>query len=239
MDFRSVLLALVISCSLIFYHGAEALERLPLDSVSTGELQQDIVIKKAFDDASGNTLLYIYPLEYWYVALTNTASISQSRRDATCDLLNGLLVIGVLVMEVTPLGGLDFYTKDELLKGMVINYVDSAANEHQLDPIAEIDPDVQLILDNVRLVMASSMGRGGASVEMVVVADTNSDGTRLVDPYVSGKLVVGLMSRKGAPVYLEVEMPFNSLFVPRLCPNGKPAHVSWRYCPWTGEPLPR
>jgi hypothetical protein len=34
-----------------------------------------------------------------------------------------------------------------------------------------------------------------------------------------------------------LETPLNSLFVPRTCPNGKPAHVSWKFCPWGGERL--
>ena len=34
-----------------------------------------------------------------------------------------------------------------------------------------------------------------------------------------------------------VELPINALFVPRLCSDGREAHVTWNYCPWTGERL--
>jgi hypothetical protein len=37
---------------------------------------------------------------------------------------------------------------------------------------------------------------------------------------------------------MKIEMPIDALFVQRMCPNGKPAHVSWVVCPWDGGKLP-
>jgi hypothetical protein len=47
------------------------------------------------------------------------------------------------------------------------------------------------------------------------------------------------LSNADAVHMAELELPLDSLFVPRLCPNGKPAHVSWDYCPWSGKKLKR
>ena len=64
------------------------------------------------------------------------------------------------------------------------------------------------------------------------------DGKRILDPYQPGGLQVDLKRKNNQPLQAKIEFPLNSLYVPRRCPNGKPAHVSWKFCPWTGAKLP-
>ena len=59
----------------------------------------------------------------------------------------------------------------------------------------------------------------------------------MVDPYLQGLISVQIAKRNGDLMTADIEMPLNSLFVPRKCPNGKDAHISWKYCPWSGKLL--
>ena len=57
--------------------------------------------------------------------------------------------------------------------------------------------------------------------------------------YDNSRLRVKLLNSDGeVRNNMSIDMPLNELFIPRLCNNGKPAHVSWHYCPWGGERLP-
>jgi hypothetical protein len=60
-----------------------------------------------------------------------------------------------------------------------------------------------------------------------------------VSPLAAGELrieVAGFQGgRSGAG---RIETPLNALFVPRLCPGGRPADIRWKVCPWDGTPLP-
>jgi hypothetical protein len=48
---------------------------------------------------------------------------------------------------------------------------------------------------------------------------------------VMGPMLEGAMGNMGKNM---------SFFVlPRMCPNGKPAHVTWVVCPWDGSKLPQ
>ena len=73
--------------------------------------------------------------------------------------------------------------------------------------------------------------------DFFVLSDTDQ-GDRLLSPYGNSTLLVTLTNKKGEVLEpIRFEMPLDSLFVPRMCPNGKPAHVSWVVCPWDGSKL--
>jgi hypothetical protein len=50
-------------------------------------------------------------------------------------------------------------------------------------------------------------------------------------------LTFDLKTRKDVQLTSRVGMPLDSLFKPRFCPNGKKAHISWEFCPWSGKKL--
>lgn len=81
------------------------------------------------------------------------------------------------------------------------------------------------------------MGNLGSNMHFFVLADRNANDERIIDPYEVNALRIGLKKSDGERLNVVLETPLNSLFVPRTCPNGKPAHVSWKFCPWGGERL--
>jgi hypothetical protein len=86
--------------------------------------------------------------------------------------------------------------------------------------------------------LEASLGKMGKNLQFFVL-DDEVGGKRLISPYDNSALRVSLTSKSGAAISpLVLEMPVDALFVPRTCPNGKPAHISWVVCPWDGTKLP-
>ena len=81
------------------------------------------------------------------------------------------------------------------------------------------------------------MGNLGKNMHFYVLNDKSKSFPRLLDPYRKGQINIQLSRKDDVLMTASIEMPLNSLFVPRKCPNGKDAHISWKYCPWTGKRL--
>ena len=81
------------------------------------------------------------------------------------------------------------------------------------------------------------MGNLGSNMHFFVLNDELESSPRLIDPYLKGHISIQLERRDEVQLDARIEMPLNSLFIPRKCPNGMDAHVSWKFCPWTGKPL--
>jgi len=151
------------------------------------------------------------------------------------EVFSGVSILGVSHADIGTLGALDFYSKEEIKNNMLVFYSDFRDKRQRLSLRKTFNPDLEIFLAMFKPVMESA-GRFGTSVHFFVIND-QSNSSRVVDPYREGKLEIQLMRRDGVLMTATIEMPLNSLFVPRICPTGKEAHVSWNYCPWTGEPL--
>ena len=95
-----------------------------------------------------------------------------------------------------------------------------------------------MLIGSIAPALGATIGSLGDNLQFFVFNDQTLDRKRLMDPGLPGGLIVELTGKEGRSLQAEFEFPLNSLYVPRKCPNGKPAHISWRYCPWTGKKLP-
>jgi hypothetical protein len=87
--------------------------------------------------------------------------------------------------------------------------------------------------------LSATLGKLGESMYFVVL-DDQVKGHRVISPLEKGALRVTLTHEGPEPLgTFEFETPLDSLYVPRMCPNGKPAHISWVVCPWDGTKLPQ
>lgn len=121
---------------------------------------------------------------------------------------------------------------------LTVAYRDSSGAEFVMESVIVPDADFQSVLDILRPTMQKKLGYLSNGIHFLVFPDVDESGERIVDPYIPGALEFWMETRSGKEMYGEIELPMDALFVPRICPNGKPAHVSWKYCPWTGEKLP-
>ena len=190
---------------------------------------------------TNNTFDFIWwiPAEYWEVAFSQDSSVPQDQAQLFLGILRNYSVLAVLQADISAFGAFTFFDRERLMDGLAVEYVRADGKTLPI-PIDEVaDPDLRLLLDQLKPVLAAAMGSMGENFYFFPVPDTGKDGERLVSPYADGEVRVRLAARnaQAAPV-LSLEFPLNALFVPRMCPNGKPAHISWSYCPWSGEKLP-
>jgi hypothetical protein len=77
---------------------------------------------------------------------------------------------------------------------------------------------------------------GGGKMHFYVLGDRDEEDRR-VDPHTTGKISVTLSKRNKDVVEGGGGIPFNSLFIPRKCPNGEDTDITWAYYPWADNRL--
>src|SRR5262245_42462882 len=102
----------------------------------------------------------------------------------------------------------------------------SGKDRKAVKPIEKVADDLELLLKVLSPILEAALGPMGKNLNFFVLAD-QVKGDRLISPYGNNSLSVSLTSKDGKALGPAVfEMPLDSLFVPRICPNGKPAEVS-------------
>ena len=183
-------------------------------------------------------LMWWIPPEYWEIVFRSEAGMPAEQVDQFLGLLRNYSIIAVIQADISMFGAFTFYDKESFVENMVVEYIDADGNALEISHTEVTDPDVRLLLDQLRPVLAAAMGNMGENFYFFPLKDRADDGSRLVSPYEKGLLRTSLTPRKdGEASVLQLELPLDALFVPRVCPNGKPAHVTWSHCPWSGKKL--
>ena len=226
--YTAVLMVLFCASSLV---GAE---RLELSKVSPDKFTEDTQILFQEGGDSHISMAWWIPSEFWRSVFKRDAGVSQAELQQMVDILDGVSLIAIVQADISAFGSFDFYPKDEVAKGLkiVLNDGDRAKVVQQK---TNISPDLQMLLSMFQPILGSSMGNLGNNMHFFVLDDGEDE--RVLDPYEYGKLEVSLQKRGGKELNSYIQMPLNALFVPRICPNGKEAHISWNYCPWSGQKL--
>jgi hypothetical protein len=187
--------------------------------------------------AGGVHLAWWIPPEYWEASLSRDANVTDAARKQVLDTLRGYSMLAVVQAEVGALGNFTFYERDAVIKGLKLELSDGK-DWASLVPLAEVPQKLAPLLKVLGPILSSAMGPMGQNMNFFVLDDQKKGG-RLISPYEPGMLRITLSDNKGVKLEpLLIEFPLDSLYVPRRCPNGKPAHVSWMVCPWDGSKLP-
>jgi hypothetical protein len=151
--------------------------------------------------------------------------------------MSGISLLAVVQADISSVGAFKFYSKEEIEENMTLSYSGADGKRQKLTPVQSIDPDLEIVLGVFKPVLGAAMGNLGNNMHFYVLNDRAKSSPRLLDPYRKGQIDIRLARRDNVLMDASIEMPINALFVPRKCPNGKDAHVSWVYCPWTGKKL--
>lgn len=188
--------------------------------------------------AGGVHLAWWIPAEYWEASLSRDPNVTDAARKQVLDTLRGYSMLAVVQAEVGALGNFTFYERDAVIKGLKLELSDGK-DWASLVPLAEVPQKLAPLLKVLGPILSSAMGPMGQNMNFFVL-DDHKKGGRLISPYEPGMLRITLTDNKGVKLEpLLIEFPLDSLYVPRRCPNGKPAHVSWMVCPWDGSKLPQ
>ncbi|MFL1406851.1 hypothetical protein ACJO2E_16055 [Marinobacter sp. M1N3S26] len=230
---------LLPSLALILLMSTQALavERKPLADVPTDELTEDtqVMPKGAGDDHAA--VVWWIPKEFWQAILSRDTFSSEADKQATIDAVSGVSILGVVQADITQMGAFKFYPMQEIEDTMRVTFTPEGSDPIVLKPMKELDPDLEMMLGAFRPILAGAIGNLGSNLQFFVYDDKQAGSDRLLDPYSTGTLDVDLTKRNGDAMEGTIELPLNSLFIPRKCPNGRDAHISWDYCPWSGERL--
>ena len=211
-----------------------AAEKRALTDVDSGILTREL----QHSDDDGIVVAWWLPSEFWAVALANQKTLTAVQIEEFMKILRQYTLIAVVDGEV---GGaaIDFQERDAVAKSLTVELVDGTGKSRKVVPVESVPEDLKPLFTILVPAMGAAMGNLGRNLHFFVFLDQVGD-SRLFSPYEPGAVVVKLSGRARRPdVSLTIERPLDSLLVPRLCANGKPAHVSWNYCPWDGEKLPQ
>ena len=173
--------------------------------------------------------------EFWEVSMAQDDSMSYTEKQEFLNMLGDISIMCVFQGELSDYGISLPYSKEKVQSGMTILYTNENGNTKLIKPMSALSPDLDFMLNTIMQgMMANSLGQMGENMHMYVI---DNRGTTKIDPYKKGILTVNLTGDKGKQLSTDLQFPLNSLYVPRVCPNGKEAHISWDYCPWTGKHL--
>jgi hypothetical protein len=188
--------------------------------------------------ASDLALVWWIPAEFWEVSMRQESMVPDEQVNQVMGVLKNYSVLAVVQANVSPFGSFQFFEKEQIMKGMNVECGRPDGSVEAISHTEPSDPDLRIMLDQMRPILAQAMGSLGQNFYFFPLPDVDDDGERLLSPYDKGMIRVKLLNADAVHT-AELELPLDSLFVPRLCPNGKPAHVSWNYCPWSGKKLKR
>ena len=211
-------------------------ERRPINDVPLSELIRETEIINS-NTSEFLDLVWWIPLEYWQTYFVQSGEVDSASSQQFLDVFASVFIVATLQADTSAIGLFDFFSQSEVEGGMVVTYEDEDGNSTSLKPI-EPSEELALLLEMVKPALSSVIGQLGTNMHFIVFSDVDSEGDRQVSPFQPGNLQVSLNNRQGqARSIIQLEFPLNSLFIPRICPNGKPAHISWKYCPWDGTEL--
>ncbi|MEM6458386.1 MAG: hypothetical protein AAF710_03235 [Planctomycetota bacterium] len=215
---------------------AWAAEPKPITEVDTAALTQET--QQTRDDGRLDLIWYL-PVEFWSASLRQDPNVPAPQAELIIETLEPFFMVGVVQADVSPFGAFDYYRRAEVGKQLDVFFVDGAGKETALPVVDNPGPDVEMLLTQVTPVLTAAMGALGQNFHFFVFRDRDAEGKRIVSPYDLGELRIGTAGRDGAaPNAFGFSLPLDTLHIPRVCPNGEPAHVSWNFCPWTGAKLP-
>lgn len=228
-----VVSGLILIAGLLNAVPAQALSRKAIKDVDVTAMTSELQ-KTAPGD--GIHLAWWIPTEFWEASVADDADMSDADKKALIDVMSKYSLLAVAQADVSRFGTIGFYDRSVITKGMKIEFMDGGKSRELL-PIEEYPDELGMILKIMTPMLESALGNTGKNLNFFVLSDVHK-GDRLISPYGGATLSVTLTNKKGEVLEpIRFEMPLDSLFVPRICPNGKPAHVSWVVCPWDGSKL--
>lgn len=217
--------------------GSMAAERRSIRDIDIDAITKDTQVSPAGAGDEHVAFVWWVPIEFWQSILARDGNTSERDKNATLDALSGSSLIAIVQADVSSVGAFKFYSKDEVEKNMHVSFTNAGGEKQRLRPVQVLAPDLEVVLGVFKPLLSAAMGNLGANMHFYVFDDQGEAGPRLLDPYRKGVISVQLAKNSKEIMIADVELPLNALFVPRKCPNGKEAHVSWNYCPWSGKQL--
>lgn len=216
-----------------------AVEKKDIVKVSTNDLAEETQVMG--QNAGDEHIMFVWwmPFEFWEATMLQDETLTPEEREDILTTLKDYTLLAVVQGDLSALGTVKFYPRDEVEKNMKITYKKDGSESTPIFLERNVSPELNVLINVFKPIMAGMMGNMGSNMHFFVLKNKDKEGNLIINPYNKGMLNFELVKKKEKTVVKdEIPMPLNSLFVPRKCPNGRDAHVSWKFCPWTGKELP-
>jgi len=233
---RFTIAVIMVVNMLVIISTAYALEKKSINRIDADQLTEDTQVYASCGDNHFNLVWWI-PCEFWQVTFANDKSTPESEKKKIINVFKPYSLLAICQADISDFGAFRFYSKDEIEKNLVITLKRQDGKTYKLTPLKNINPDVAVMISSFKPILAAAMGNLGQNLHFFVLKDYDSSNARKIDPYRFGTLEFQLRKRTGELIEAILDFPLNSLYISRKCPNGKNAHVTWKYCPWTGKKL--
>jgi hypothetical protein len=212
-----------------------ATDRKSLSVVDVDQLTLDCQVNTG--GADEHALVWWMPNVFWEVSMAQNDDMSPREKQELLNQMKGVTILCILQGQLTDYGNLVPASKAIIQRGMTILFTNKDGEVKQVQPVKSFNTDVRRFLLDIKAMMSNLLGTVGESMQFFVLDNRDTATSAKMDPYKGGLLSVRLTGNGGAKIQANFQFPFHSLYVPRICPNGKEAHVSWNFCPWTGKQL--
>lgn len=220
--------------ALLAADSASAADRKAILDIDLNNLTSET--QATFSSGSGLDLVWWIPIEFWEANLRQDGALPDPQIDEMLSVLGEYFVVAVVQADISSFGAFNYYASDQVYDGLTVEAIDAGGDAVEISTVDTIAPDMMIFLQAMQPILAQAMGNLGENFHFFTYPALDADGERLPSPFEPGRIRV-TVSRADTSVPLDIETPIDSMFIPRICPNGKPAHVSWSYCPWSGKEL--
>ncbi|SHK41734.1 hypothetical protein SAMN02745181_3769 [Rubritalea squalenifaciens DSM 18772] len=217
----------------------QAVERMEIAKVNTDSLTTETQVYG--QNVGEDHMLFIWwmPFEFWQSTISQDNTLTDLEKKEFLETLEDYSLVAIVQGDFTTLGTMKFYSREEVNKNLKITYQPEKGPATEIFQEQNISPELNVLLNIFKPMLAQMMGNMGSSMHFFVLKNTDGDDKKIIDPYQKGSIHFQVAKRKDKAIIKDkIDMPLNSLYIPRKCPNGKDAHISWKYCPWTGKKLP-
>ena len=221
----------------LMFGGADAATEKPIHEVVSDELTDETQISLQGAGDEHVVMCWWIPIEFWQSLFSRDTDLTAAEKKSMLKTLKEVSLLAVVQADIDSSGQFAFYSKEDVQKSLSIAFKDGSGKRSRVNPLVKVNPDLQVVLGVFKPILGSAMGNLGQNFHFFVLGDKGSADMRLLDPHQPGQLEFQLARKSGELMTGQIEMPLNSLYVPRKCPNGKDAHISWKFCPWTGKAL--
>lgn len=209
----------------------------PLGDVNIDHFVKDTQ-PTAVDPSDRLEMVWYIPREFWLTSVSQELGPDAAEVAELRESLKGYFLLGFVQADLSATGAADFYAAHEVANNFEVRVLNEAGRSRVLQrvPDERVPTDLQMLGQQAKLIMGQIAGQVGSNMQFFVYEDTA--GGIVADPVRRGGLRIDTVGRANQqPTHYNIAFPLNALYVPRQCPNGEPADVSWKFCPWTGDRL--
>jgi hypothetical protein len=202
-------------------------DRKPLGEVNVTDLMDELTA--GFPEANSSHLAQVIlwnPI-YWEI------SGIQENVDflSLMPWLKDKCLVIVAQADIGIFGNATWYSSEKIKKNLALTYYNQSGQRKALPIKRALEHgDEAELVEIIKGILVEMLGPMGEACEIYYCENA-------MEAYLPGKLEIQVGTTENILLRDNLSFPLDSLFIPRKCPNGKDAHVSWNYCPWSGSKL--